>query len=112
MADESQVPDSAPAEYSDQDPAAVEGTQGDDFEASLEADINPVTDESTQAVPNLDGANDLPDSEIKGLPAIETRIPAKKDASLREFLSNMDDYAPIVRSLKRFTRITLIVSDS
>lgn len=30
-------------------------------------------------------------------PALETRIPAKKDATLREFLSKMDDYAPIVR---------------
>lgn len=29
-------------------------------------------------------------------PASELRIPTKKDASLREFLSKMDDYAPIV----------------
>lgn len=28
---------------------------------------------------------------------IEPRIPAKKDATLREFLGKMDDYAPIVR---------------
>lgn len=27
---------------------------------------------------------------------LEARIPAKKDASLREFLGKMDDYAPIV----------------
>jgi transcription initiation factor TFIID subunit 10 len=30
----------------------------------------------------------------------EPRIPVKKDASLREFLGKMDDYAPIVRSLE------------
>ncbi|KAF9640492.1 putative myb dna binding protein [Lasiodiplodia theobromae] len=29
-------------------------------------------------------------------PASELRIPTKKDASLREFLSKMDDYAPII----------------
>jgi len=28
---------------------------------------------------------------------LESRIPAKKDATLREFLGKMDDYAPIVR---------------
>lgn len=28
----------------------------------------------------------------------ESRMPTKKDTSLREFLSKMDDYAPIVRS--------------
>ncbi|KAK8227829.1 transcription initiation factor TFIID 23-30kDa subunit-domain-containing protein [Phyllosticta paracitricarpa] len=29
-------------------------------------------------------------------PAAELRIPTKKDASLREFLGKMDDYAPII----------------
>lgn len=28
--------------------------------------------------------------------APETKLPARKDASLKEFLSKMDDYAPIV----------------
>jgi transcription initiation factor TFIID subunit 10 len=30
----------------------------------------------------------------------EARIPTKKDATLREFLSKMDDYAPIVSYLR------------
>ena len=30
-------------------------------------------------------------------PLADARIPAKKDASLREFLSKMDEHAPIVR---------------
>jgi transcription initiation factor TFIID subunit 10 len=31
-------------------------------------------------------------------PAPEPKLPTRKDASLKEFLSKMDDYAPIVRS--------------
>jgi len=34
---------------------------------------------------------------------LEARIPAKKDATLREFLSKMDDYAPIVSYLQAVT---------
>lgn len=30
--------------------------------------------------------------------APETKLPTRKDASLKEFLSKMDDYAPIVSS--------------
>lgn len=30
-------------------------------------------------------------------PAQEPRLPTRKDASLKEFLNKMDDYAPIVR---------------
>jgi transcription initiation factor TFIID subunit 10 len=42
----------------------------------------------------------------------EARIPAKKDATLREFLSKMDDCAPIVsrEDLLVFFQITLISS--
>jgi len=32
---------------------------------------------------------------------LESRIPAKKDATLREFLGKMDDYAPIVSILSQ-----------
>ncbi len=62
---------------------------------------------------NFDGANDMPDQnrQTNGLagpspggragadivPEPEPRIPTKKDATLREFLGKMDDYAPIVR---------------
>ena len=31
-------------------------------------------------------------------PPPEPRVPTRKDVSLREFLSKMDDYAPIVRA--------------
>ena len=64
-----------------------------DFEASVEVDFN-MDDNPSASAMNVDGANDAP-TETK-LPTLETRIPAKKDASLREFLSKMDDYAPIV----------------
>ena len=49
---------------------------------------------------NLDGANDAEPAAVNGMAdsaaAFEARIPAKKDATLREFLGKMDDYAPIV----------------
>jgi len=32
-------------------------------------------------------------------PAPEVKLPNRKDASLKEFLSKMDDYAPIVSAL-------------
>ena len=31
-------------------------------------------------------------------PAADPKLPTRKDASLKEFMSKMDDYAPIVRS--------------
>lgn len=70
----------------------------DDIDPSIEAEINP---DATQADPmNLDGANDIDPSISNGIgeavPAFEARISAKKDASLREFLGKMDDYAPII----------------
>lgn len=69
----------------------------DDLDQSVEGEIN---QDATQAdAMNLDGAND--DAPIaNGLPeastAFEQRVPAKKDATLREFLGKMDEYAPIV----------------
>lgn len=35
-------------------------------------------------------------------PAPEPKLPTRKDASLKEFLSKMDDYAPIVISPVQF----------
>jgi transcription initiation factor TFIID subunit 10 len=71
----------------------------DELDASLEVDINP--DASQPEAMNLDGANDAGPSVPNGVtvqePPFEARIPAKKDATLREFLGKMDDYAPIVR---------------
>jgi transcription initiation factor TFIID subunit 10 len=34
-------------------------------------------------------------------PVLESRLPTRKDTSLREFLTKMDDYAPIVRMTLR-----------
>ena len=69
----------------------------DDLDQSVENEIN---QDVTQAdAMNLDGANDdaltangLPDAAA----TFEQRIPAKKDATLRELLGKMDEYAPIV----------------
>ena len=38
---------------------------------------------------------------------LEAREPTKKDISLREFLSKMDDYAPIVRGQPLFARTAI-----
>lgn len=74
-------------------------TQEDEVEASLDTDMNATNNEDNASAPqpmNIDGANDMVDQD-QNEPVIETRLPAKKDVALREFLSKMDDYAPIVR---------------
>jgi transcription initiation factor TFIID subunit 10 len=38
-------------------------------------------------------------------PAPEPKLPTRKDASLKEFMSKMDDYAPIVSSSTNSTMI-------
>ena len=47
------------------------------------ADLVPVTNKDEEAVDPV-------------APAPEPKLPTRKDASLKEFLSKMDDYAPIV----------------
>jgi transcription initiation factor TFIID subunit 10 len=69
----------------------------DELDPTVEEEINR---DATQAdMMNVDGANDEP--VVNGIAeaphTVEARIPAKKDATLREFLGKMDDYAPIVR---------------
>lgn len=42
-----------------------------------------------------------PDEEVDPVaPAPEPKLPTRKDASLKQFLSKMDDYAPIVSFLR------------
>jgi transcription initiation factor TFIID subunit 10 len=70
----------------------------EDIDRSIEAELNP---DGTQAdAMNLDGGNDANPSATNGVPVgagvLEARISAKKDATLREFLGKMDEYAPIV----------------
>ncbi len=71
-------------------------------EADLDAEIQPPSDPMT-----MDGTSDPvsapPPSADPTAPSIhppsaviEPRIPQNKDASLREFLSKMDDYAPLI----------------
>lgn len=63
-------------------------------EEEIDAVIDPEIDLGAKGdeAMNIDGAND----GEAAVPALEARIPAKKDATLREFLGKMDDYAPIV----------------
>jgi transcription initiation factor TFIID subunit 10 len=80
-------------------------TQPADSNMEVNEELDPTVDEeinpdATQAdTINMDGAAD-PEPAVNGIAdtaqAFEARIPAKKDATLREFLGKMDEYAPIV----------------
>jgi hypothetical protein len=71
-------------------------------------DINRAQDSFTNSTPIMANADspdpskdllpvDKNDEEVDPLaPAPEPKLPTRKDASLKEFLSKMDDYAPIV----------------
>lgn len=67
--------------------------------------VDPDGTAQTNGPSTIDGVDDAEDKDaaakngLKGSdPPSESRIPQKKDATLREFLGKMDDYAPIVRS--------------
>ena len=70
----------------------------DALDPSIEAEIS--QDPTLPDAMNLDGANDTEPATRNGVAeptaSLEARIPAKKDATLREFLGKMDEYAPIV----------------
>ncbi|KAF2267055.1 transcription initiation factor IID, TAF10 subunit [Lojkania enalia] len=71
-----------------------------ELDASIEGDINQDPNATQPDAMNLDGANDVDVATRNGIadvpPSLEARITAKKDATLREFLGRMDDYAPII----------------
>jgi hypothetical protein len=85
-------------------------------EAQHPSSSGTIPDDAAPPVPAADGSNDVqvdeemnlnPDDapadgaeaeEAAPLPQ-EAKVPPKKDISLREFLSKMDDYAPIVSHL-------------
>lgn len=46
---------------------------------------------------NLESSNQEPTDPVAEPPNPPSRDPTRKDVSLRDFLSKMDDYAPIVR---------------
>ena len=99
MAETSELPE-AVVEVRDEQSAQVEENPNDDFGTSAEANVVPSGNNIAEpSAMSLDGAADATEigAPEHDQPLLETRIPAKKDASLREFLSKMDDYAPIVR---------------
>ncbi|KIW06698.1 uncharacterized protein PV09_02398 [Verruconis gallopava] len=71
-------------------------TRDEELDASIEADISqePLHPDPMQIDSNANEAIPTAQNEIPA--STEPRIPAKKDASLREFLAKMDDYAPII----------------
>ena len=81
-----------------QPPPNADAENIDDLDVGVDQEIVPEGTQQPDAM-NLDGANDTDAPQRNGVAEnpIEARIPAKKDATLREFLSKMDDYAPIVR---------------
>lgn len=100
-------------------PPAADSDAVPDVNNDIEEDNETAPIEPT--LPSMDASTDAPDTrspsaraaeptttdpagnvEVKaesglGPEIVEPRIPAKKDATLREFLGKMDDYAPIVR---------------
>ena len=71
-----------------------------ELDASLEAEIDLANTDKADTM-NVDGADEANASaaDVEAVaPAPDPRLPSKKDATLREFLGKMDDYAPIVRA--------------
>lgn len=58
---------------------------------------------------NIDSVDDTRPEDDEVNRPIEAKIPAKKDATLREFLGKMDDYAPIVCFLTDPNRSTKLM---
>jgi transcription initiation factor TFIID subunit 10 len=75
-------------------PSTEETLREEDLDTTQEADTSAETTQPDSM--NIDGANDVRPEDDEVNKPIEARIPAKKDATLREFLGKMDDYAPIV----------------
>lgn len=99
MADPSDSQDANTQSSLDRDPHGDLDNNKDEFEASLEAELNPTAEAADSSAMNVDNPDAASENPLeKELPTLEARLPMKKDASLREFLSKMDDYAPIVSS--------------
>jgi transcription initiation factor TFIID subunit 10 len=72
-------------------------TQPLDLNMEVNEDLDPTVEEEI----NRDATEaDTMNIDVNGIAeptqTFEARIPAKKDATLREFLGKMDEYAPIV----------------
>lgn len=75
------------------DPDAASPAHVEDPEVEVDADIDMNIDTTAVEKPPPT------DAEVEEEAIPEPREPAKKDVSLRDFLSKMDDYAPIVSQL-------------
>jgi transcription initiation factor TFIID subunit 10 len=83
---------------------------------------NPPTENSEQMAAPAAGPNGTqPTSEAAAgganasaavLPAPESRLPTRKDASLKEFMNKMDDYAPIVSRASEFPPVEGVHADT
>ena len=71
-------------------------TQETDPDVNASQTIQNGSEQTVQDEDNQDIA--MQDHQNEGIP--ESRIPAKKDATLREFISKMDEHAPIVSCIK------------
>jgi transcription initiation factor TFIID subunit 10 len=77
-----------------------EGSPNGQLKASInEAASNGQLEASTNGIQAPIVDEEMAEREPARLELQEARIPTKKDATLREFLSKMDDYAPIVSYL-------------
>ncbi|KAH8731218.1 transcription initiation factor TFIID 23-30kDa subunit-domain-containing protein [Phaeosphaeriaceae sp. PMI808] len=85
MSDSATQPPDAPMEVNEE------------LDPTVEEEIN--RDATQPDTMNIDGAADT-EPTVNGMPdaaqTLEARIPVKKDATLREFLGKMDEYAPII----------------
>lgn len=68
----------------------------DPTQSKMAAEMNDEDDDLTNEMNKEFTANEDPMTDSNNEKKAESRIPAKKDATLREFLGKMDDYAPIV----------------
>lgn len=72
-----------------------------DATADIDADVDMADDSAQQAnaPAAINGASSSnPDQDMAdSAPAVQSTQQNRKDATLREFMSKMDDYAPIVR---------------
>ncbi|KAI7369135.1 hypothetical protein KC331_g266 [Hortaea werneckii] len=87
---ESQPPAPAdPVDHQPDDDQALEHEMGMNLDGTSEGPPRPASQPQEPSQPPPDAGPTIPS-------AVEPRIPQKKDASLREFLGKMDDYAPII----------------
>lgn len=105
--------DEAPGEKQLDESISAEMAADVDENATQDTEADASAPNGTAASDDVAGAASTSDQQqqttgaaTSGAAGLEARIPTKKDASLREFLGKMDDFAPIVRpfSLSRLRR--------